>query len=207
MNLPDFLKSKNEAFDEQFEGTFSPKEYADAKHKQLKAFLSSSLKEAWELGRLETEQDREKDKFLARVIKTQKGCWDWNGSVHKLGYGLVYFRKDTILAHRASYRIFKGDIPKGLEIDHLCRNTLCVNPDHLEAVTGQENMRRMNFANRGVANCARCGKEFKQNNFQEKYCSPRTDKKGCRWLTILEATREVSRKKGSKKRNFTNPHP
>lgn len=45
-------------------------------------------------------------------------------------------------AHRFAYELHKGPIPKGLEIDHLCRNTLCVNPNHLEAVTHRENVRR-----------------------------------------------------------------
>lgn len=48
----------------------------------------------------------------------------------------------TSLAHRNSYESFKGPIPNGLHIDHKCRVRSCVNPDHLEAVTVQENNRR-----------------------------------------------------------------
>ena len=47
-----------------------------------------------------------------------------------------------MLAHRFSYERAKGVIPEGLELDHLCRNPACVNPDHLEAVSGHENVRR-----------------------------------------------------------------
>lgn len=50
--------------------------------------------------------------------------------------------KGSIFAHRFSYIIHKGEIPPKLVIDHLCRNTLCVNPDHLEAVTHKENLLR-----------------------------------------------------------------
>lgn len=69
------------------------------------------------------------------------GCWLWTGSVTARGYGL--FKTDRQhQAHRVSYEAFKGPIPQGLHIDHLCRVHCCVNPDHLEAVTCKENIRR-----------------------------------------------------------------
>ena len=66
-------------------------------------------------------------------------CWSWIGSKDKNGYGLFSF--DTY-SHRISYEFFKGEILSGLVIDHLCRNTNCCNPDHLEAVTNKENVLR-----------------------------------------------------------------
>jgi hypothetical protein len=74
--------------------------------------------------------------FWTHVDKTGD-CWTWTGSALR-GYG-VY---SGTVAHRVAYRLIEGDFPENLEIDHLCRNTICVNPDHLEPVTHAENMQR-----------------------------------------------------------------
>lgn len=73
-----------------------------------------------------------------------KGCCVFTGYKNKKGYGQIRFRGVRMWAHRAFYIAFKGAIPKGKEIDHLCKNTSCVLPSHLEAVTHQENQRRGN---------------------------------------------------------------
>lgn len=69
-------------------------------------------------------------------------CWLWTGKQHKKGYGLIQVRGKRQRAHRYVYEQLVGPIPEGLEIDHLCRNKPCVNPDHLEPVTLRENLRR-----------------------------------------------------------------
>ena len=69
------------------------------------------------------------------------GCWIWMGS-RKGSYGKSHVNGISTSAHRASYEATKGPIPAGLHIDHLCMTPLCVNPEHLEAVTPEENNRR-----------------------------------------------------------------
>lgn len=69
-------------------------------------------------------------------------CWVWQRSIHQEGYGLVAVKGRTQLAHRVVYERAKGAIPKRLQLDHLCRVRACVNPGHLEPVTGVVNTRR-----------------------------------------------------------------
>jgi hypothetical protein len=73
---------------------------------------------------------------------TRNGCWIWTGNKNMYGYGRFKLNKKDVYTHRYSYEIFRGKIPKGLELDHLCKNRDCLNPDHLEAVTHKENILR-----------------------------------------------------------------
>lgn len=79
---------------------------------------------------------------LNRYDIDNNGCWIWNGAIHKSGYGQIKWEGKSTVAHRVIYTIFKGEIPKGLVIDHLCNIKKCVNPEHLEAVTYAENTQR-----------------------------------------------------------------
>jgi hypothetical protein len=82
------------------------------------------------------------ERFWAKVIKQSSGCWEWIGCLTSNGYGLFWDGEGKIRAHRFAYEEVKGIIPDGLEIDHLCRNKICVNPNHLEVVTRTENIKR-----------------------------------------------------------------
>jgi hypothetical protein len=85
---------------------------------------------------------RELDRLLAKMQPVPwSGCWLWlsatNGKYPHMSVGNKW-----IYAHRLSYELHKGPIPDGLQIDHLCRVPLCINPDHLEAVSQSVNVLR-----------------------------------------------------------------
>lgn len=87
------------------------------------------------------------DRFWQYAKADGSGCWIWHGGCGRAGYGLVRAdqtvgEQGTRPAHRMAYELVKGPIPEGLQIDHLCRNPPCVNPDHLEVVTPRENTLR-----------------------------------------------------------------
>jgi hypothetical protein len=83
--------------------------------------------------------DKDKARFEAKINKTE-GCWLWTASLNTHNYGQFYYNNTMIEAHRLSYKIYKGDIPKGLQVAHgECHNTICVNPTHLSLKTAKEN--------------------------------------------------------------------
>jgi len=84
----------------------------------------------------------DEERFLAKVRVSETGCWEWLGNRSPNGYGRFWWNGQKGLAHRFAYETFIGAIPEGKELDHKCRNEGCVNPEHLELVTHQENILR-----------------------------------------------------------------
>ena len=96
------------------------------------------------------------ERFWAKVEITPS-CWVWRGTRNKLGYGYLNSSGKRTPAHRVAYNLLVGPIPEGLELDHLCRNPFCVNPEHLDVVSHLENVRR--------------GMGFSGINFRKTHCS------------------------------------
>ena len=85
------------------------------------------------------------ERFMEKVSLDDAGCWLWQGTKNKKGYGQIgvgVANGGTVQVHRFSYENHVGAIPDGMTIDHLCRNPSCVNPEHLEPATIADNVRR-----------------------------------------------------------------
>lgn len=81
-------------------------------------------------------------RWFQRQVRPEGERWLWCGATTRNGYGQVALGGRHVMAHRAIYEYVVAEIPEGLDLDHLCRNRSCVNPQHLEPVTRSENLRR-----------------------------------------------------------------
>lgn len=123
------------------------------------------------------------DLFWQKVQITPNKCWLWTAGTVR-GYG--FFQKNY--AHRISYEISKGKIPDGLTLDHLCRNKLCVNPDHLEPVTASENVKRYH---RSKTHC-KYGHPFTEDNM---YIITFNNSRRCRKCVLRYAHESYKKRK------------
>jgi hypothetical protein len=98
------------------------------------------------------------DRFMSKVDKTDS-CWIYTGQIDN-GYGRFWYKGKGILAHRWIYEYLFSPIPPKMQIDHLCRNRSCVNPQHLEVVSNTEQQKRKSLAQTHCKN----GHEFTEEN-------------------------------------------
>ena len=99
------------------------------------------------------------DEVLSRFVTANDGCWIWTGSVAN-GYGHVDFETRTIPAHRFFFAYYCGDIPEGFDVHHRCEIPLCVNPEHLEALSRKDHVGR----HRPLPSHCKRGHEFNHEN-------------------------------------------
>ena len=114
-------------------------------------------------------------RFFDKVLFTSD-CWEWQGAKNQSGYGLFWTNNKSTSAHRFSYELH-NTIPDNLQIDHLCRNHSCVNPEHLEVVTQKENVLRgigVTAKNKRKTHCPQghpySGKNLKMNKLGFREC-------------------------------------
>lgn len=141
------------------------------------------------------------EEFLSKVhMDPNSGCWLWTAGLVD-GYGTFWDKSEgkrkAKRAHRISYEHFKGDIPSGKQIDHLCRLRCCVNPHHLEAVTQLENVQRGN-AGKHLRERTHCpsGHEYTEDNTRIKQRSDGRHERVCRECCRIRA-REDARQKAA----------
>lgn len=128
-------------------------------------------------------------KLLSKVRRSTNGCWEWTGSKDGAGCGRTRIGDGHMSAHRAFYLMLRGPISIGLELDHLCRNIVCVNPDHLEPVSHSENMWRGKHATR--THCVNGHERTPENTYYN------SRQRACRICTIAQQQAGRLRKKVS----------
>jgi hypothetical protein len=116
------------------------------------------------------------DRFWAKVRPTGF-CWEWTGAKDSHGYGVFRTEGKNDRSHRVAYTLLVGAIPAGLHLDHLCRNTSCCNPDHLDPVTPRVNYLR---GQSPAAQTHRLGVCRRGHTMADAYVRPDTGARMCR---------------------------
>lgn len=109
-------------------------------------------------------------RLLSRIkINPDTECWEWQGGLNNIGYGLIRQEKKMRTVHRVSYEEhYNKQVPKDMCVLHTCDNRKCVNPDHLWIGTHQDNVDDMMRKNRHQYNhekvaCEHCGKKMQKS--------------------------------------------
>ena len=138
-----------------------------------RGFCSSHYSRAIRAGELSVIQPQRPDdeRFWANV-DASGDCWEWTSALHPSGYGYFTAKgRKSWRAHRYAWTLLVGEIATGMTLDHRCRNRRCVNPDHLEPVTSEENNLRSGSFSAINARKTHCkyGHEFTPENTYVQY--------------------------------------
>lgn len=134
------------------------------------------------------------ERFIDKIAITDN-CWIYRGHITSQGYGRIHIGKTSYLVHRLMFIEKYGEIPRGLVLDHLCRNRACINPDHLEMVTNLENIKRGIDGewNRIKTHCPQ-GHEYNKKNTHYKI---RTNRRGFNRVCRLCSRNYMRRKRAN----------
>jgi hypothetical protein len=125
------------------------------------------------------------ERFLQKFEVRESCCWEWIAARNKYGYGNFWARPLFVRAHRFAYELWVGQIPKDSELDHLCSNRACINPEHLEPVSHLINVKRA-WAHKPRLTETHCGRghEFTpENTYWHRRGGPPTRScKQCQWI-------------------------
>lgn len=139
--------------------------------------------------------ERSLARFNRNYEVAENGCWEWTAALKDNGYAAFQVMRNTEIlcryGHRFSHEAFIGPIPDGLQIDHLCRNRRCVNPEHLEAVTCRVNLLRgetVTARRAAVTHCPK-GHAYDADN---TYTRPGRGGRDCKICRRLRKRKKVS---------------
>ena len=114
------------------------------------------------------------------------GCHVWTGYKNARGYGMTRFQGTRKLVHRIVWQHKNGPVPEDLELDHMCRNTSCCNPEHLRAVTARVNVLASDnlcAQNARKSHCPKCGNEYDRVNIRgARYCRACLNKRSAEYV-------------------------
>jgi hypothetical protein len=137
------------------------------------------------------------DRLRSRIAVDERGCWVWTRGKTGSGYAAIKWDRRQTLVHRLVFSLITGqEIPKGQQLDHLCRVRHCVNPAHLEVVSGRvNNLRGESPAARNArkVECIR-GHRFTS---ESTYITPRGER-ACRPCNALRTAQYTLRQRGMK---------
>jgi hypothetical protein len=133
------------------------------------------------------------------------GCWLWVGTITGGGYGMFHSPslKKMVMAHRWSWEAYRGPIPSGLRIDHMCRVRSCVNPDHLRVVSHRQNCvdNSLSVSAKNVVK-THCDHGHPFDSANTKICQDRgreTYRRRCRECARITGLQWYHRTKGAKR--------
>lgn len=109
------------------------------------------------------------EKIEASTIR-KDGCWDWAGKLDKHGYPVIWRYDGTQLVHRIRWEILHGELSPNTILDHICRNLLCTNPEHLRPVTRKQNSENRSGASRNNKSTGVLGVSYIKSKGKYRAC-------------------------------------